>query len=68
MARDRHIAYSEDGQPAWFDELLDPHIDSKCPGTGVLVNTEQGWKTIEYHLAFHIPNDKVETVMVVINP
>ena len=50
--------YSPDGKMAWWDELLDTWM-GVCRGSGVLIQTEQGWKIKHYNLAVTIPNDKI---------
>ena len=57
LARDRHISLSADAHTAWFDELLDNKKYGECRGTGVLVNTSQGWKISQYHLTIPLPNE-----------
>ena len=56
--KNRHIMYSPDGKMAWWDELLDTWM-GVCRGSGVLIQTEQGWKIKHYNLAVTIPNDKI---------
>lgn len=55
---DRHIAYSEDGKLAWFDELLDTWM-GVCRASGVVVLTTEGWKIKHYHLSIAVPNEAV---------
>jgi hypothetical protein len=57
-AKERNITFSEDGQMAWFDELLDTWM-GVCRSTGVVVMTEDGWKLKYYHLSMAIPNEVV---------
>ncbi|TAA46906.1 nuclear transport factor 2 family protein [Corallincola spongiicola] len=52
----RHIDISEDGQFAWFDELLWNEKYGQCRGSGALIKTPTGWKILQYHLTFPIPN------------
>lgn len=54
---ERHVVVSTDGQTAWFDELLHSDKYGLCRSSGVLLNTEQGWKIAQYHLSFPIPNE-----------
>ena len=54
---ERHIYFSSGGDVAWFDELLDNNSLGLTRGTGVLINTEDGWKVSQYHLTIPIPND-----------
>jgi hypothetical protein len=54
---ERHVYVSEDGNTAWFDEMLWNETYGTCRGTGVLVLTVQGWRIAQYNLSFPIPND-----------
>jgi len=54
----RHIRVSDDGQLAWFDELLDTWM-GVCAGSGVLQRTAEGWKIKHYHLAVTVPNSLI---------
>jgi ketosteroid isomerase-like protein len=59
---DREVYFSKDGQTAWFEELLDtPHMGI-CRGSGVLTNTEEGWRIRHYDLALMVPNERMEAV------
>ena len=55
--RDRHVAFSADGDTAWFDELLDNAKYGECRGTGVLQRYGGEWKIEQYHLTIPMPND-----------
>jgi beta-lactamase class D len=61
MAIDRHVSLSEDGQLAWFDELLDTHM-GLCRGSGVLIKSGGEWKIAHYVLSATIPNDRMREV------
>ncbi|ASJ97439.1 nuclear transport factor 2 family protein [Shewanella marisflavi] len=39
-----------------FDEHLSSNSYGNCRGTGTLVLTDTGWKVLQYHLSFPIPN------------
>ena len=54
--RDRHIEVSDDGQTAWFDEMLDTPNMGVCRGSGVLVRSGGAWKIAQYNLSIAIPN------------
>ena len=54
---ERHVYVSEDGNTAWFDEMLWNEKYGTCRGTGVLVLTGDGWRIAQYNLTFPIPND-----------
>ena len=47
------------GDTAWFDETLLNESFGMTRGTGVLVNTEEGWKISQYHLTLPVPNDLI---------
>ena len=54
---ERHVFVSDDGQTAWFDELLWNEKYGTLRGTGVFVLTDGHWRIAQYNLAFPIPND-----------
>jgi hypothetical protein len=56
-ATERHVYVADDGNTAWFDEMLWNEKYGTCRGTGVLVLTDEGWRISQYNLAFPIPND-----------
>lgn len=45
------------GDVAWFEERLQHTRYGQARGTGVLVNTEGGWRVAQYNLTLPIPND-----------
>jgi ketosteroid isomerase-like protein len=53
----RHVTVSDDGQVAWFDELLDNAKYGECRGTGVLKKIASQWKIAQYNLTIPIPNE-----------
>ena len=55
--RDLHV--SNDGQYAWFSELLTTWMGT-CRGSGILLKTANGWKIQQYHLSVTVPNDLVK--------
>ena len=55
--RDRHITFSERGDVAWFDELLDSASYGVCRGSGVVQWRDGGWRVEQYNLSIPIPND-----------
>jgi hypothetical protein len=59
----RHITVGPGGQVAWFDELLDNEKYGTCRGSGVVVQTPQGWKIAQYNLSLPIPNAVVGEVI-----
>ncbi len=61
--RDRHISVAEFGGMAWFDELLDHDKYGVLRGSGVVARTEDGWKIMQYNLAFTVPNDDAPAVV-----
>lgn len=63
----RKVYISDDGTTAWFDEELDTPNLGPSRGSGVLVQTEKGWKIAHYNLAIPIPNSIVDDVVEQIN-
>lgn len=63
-ALERNIYFSESGDLAWFDELLDTWMGT-CRGSGVLVRSENTWKINHYVLSVCIPNDDMDKVITV---
>ena len=64
--RDRFVAFSDDGQTAWIDEVLNHEQYGVLRGTGVLVYDGQEWKIAQYSLTFLVPNEKAKSVVEVI--
>jgi ketosteroid isomerase-like protein len=61
-ASSRNIYLSDDGNIAWFDELLD-FSGGELRGSGVLQKTSDGWKIKHYVLSLPIPNEKFKNVV-----
>ncbi len=55
-ATQRHVAFSKDGQVAWFDEALDTPNMGPARGSGVLVRDGARWRIAQYNLSLPIPN------------
>jgi len=60
-ALERNIYVSENGETAWFDELLNTQMGI-CRGSGVLEKTQNAWKIKHYVLSIAIPNENVDEV------
>lgn len=45
------------GQVAWFEERLQHERYGETRGTGVLVETGDGWRVAQYNLTLPLPND-----------
>lgn len=58
----RNVSLSSDKSTAWFDEKLDTWMGT-CLGSGVLEHTPSGWKLAHYHLAFTVDNEKMDSVL-----
>jgi ketosteroid isomerase-like protein len=58
----RHIAFSPDGNVAWFDEDLQTPNLGPARGSGVLVKNPEGWKITQYNLSVPIPNALMKEV------
>lgn len=64
IMKSRHIYFSDDGNTAWFDEVLLNAKYGECRGTGVLINLGRGvWKISQYNLTVPIPNDLMVEVV-----
>ncbi|QDV07719.1 Alpha/beta hydrolase family protein [Planctomycetes bacterium Poly30] len=63
VASERHVYVSEDGQTAWFDELLDNSSYGVTRGTGVFVRGADRWRMAQYHLTIPVPNDLAKTLV-----
>jgi SnoaL-like domain len=61
-AAQRHVAFSPDGNVAWFDEDLQTPNLGPARGSGVLVKTPQAWKITQYNLSVPIPNSLMKEV------
>ena len=59
---ERNIYVAENGQFAWFDELLDTQM-KLCRGSGVLKKIDGQWKIAHYVLSIAIPNETVSKVI-----
>jgi len=55
----RYWEFSNNGEIAWFDELLETHMGI-CRGSGVLQKYENGWRIKQYNLALTLPNEKMK--------
>lgn len=58
----RNINMTPDGKSAWFDEVLLSESFGSSRGTGILINTNSGWKISQYHLTLPIPNGMVRDI------
>lgn len=58
----RHVAYSRDGNTAWFDEDLDTANLGPARGSGVLVKEGKTWRIVQYNLSVPIPNPMMRRV------
>jgi len=55
----RHFHASPDGKTYWFDEQLQTWM-GVCRGSGVIMETEAGWKLMHYNLAVTVPNAAIQ--------
>jgi hypothetical protein len=53
---DRIIMATTDGEVAWFSELLTTWM-GVCRGSGIVVQTPNGWRIAQYHLSVTVPNE-----------
>lgn len=61
-AVERHIFFNENGDTAWFDELLDTWM-GLCRGSGVLKKRGTEWKIAHYVLSIAVPNENVNELL-----
>jgi ketosteroid isomerase-like protein len=61
--KERHINFVDTGKVAFFDELLFSESYGNCRGTGVLINTKDGWKIAQYSLSVPMPNDLAKSLI-----
>ncbi len=53
---ERHITPTQASNIFFFDELLENKNYGRCRGSGLLINTKQGWKILQYNLSIPVPN------------
>ncbi len=53
---ERNISLLKAERVAFFDELLFSESYGICRGSGVLINTKEGWKISQYNLSIPMPN------------
>lgn len=59
----RHVSQTPVRHIVFFDELLENKSYGRCRGTGVLINTPQGWKILQYNLSIAVPNGVANEVV-----
>jgi ketosteroid isomerase-like protein len=57
VPRKRSVTLAEDGQTAWFDELLENSSYGECRGSGVLRLRDGAWLVEQYNLTIPVPNE-----------
>ena len=63
---EQNISISQDGETAFFDELLLNENYGQCRGSGMLRLTAQGWKIAQYNLSIPLPNALAKDVVATI--
>ncbi len=58
----RQLYWSDNQRVVWFEEMLDTQMGT-CRGSGVLVQTGDGWTLKHYDLAIMVPNELVKDFM-----
>lgn len=58
----RNVYFSDNGEVAWFDELLNTWMQL-CRGSGVLIKTPDGWRIKHYVLSVTVPNETIQGVI-----
>lgn len=65
-ANSRNVYLSDDGQFAWFDELVN-YGKGTLRGSGVLAKQNDVWKIKHYVLSLPVPNEKFKAVIEVLD-
>lgn len=69
VVKERHVAFSPQGDVAWFDEILDNKSYGICRGTGVLRKAGTAWLICQYQLTIPVPNELAARIVKLIrNP
>jgi ketosteroid isomerase-like protein len=63
---EQNISVSENGETAFFDELLSNENYGQCRGSGMLRLTAKGWKIAQYNLSIPLPNALAKDVVATI--
>ena len=63
VPRDRTLYFSDEGDVAWFDEMLDSPGGTVARGTGVLVRDADTWKVAQYNFSVPFPNSLWDTIL-----
>ena len=63
LVKKRNISLVENTKVAFFDEILENHKYGYCRGSGVLINTKDGWKISQYNLSLLVPNGVAKKVV-----
>ncbi len=58
----RIVYFTQNGQYAWFDELLDTWMGD-CRGSGILHKTAEGWRIEQYVLSMTVLNDLTKSYL-----
>lgn len=61
-AKKRGLAFSVDGNTAWFDETLETPNLGPARGSGVLVKEQGCWRIAQYNLSVPIPNALMDRI------
>lgn len=60
---ERNVDLSDDGNVAWFDEVVFSETNGRFRGTGVLVLQDGDWKIAHYAMSFLIFNENWQDVV-----
>lgn len=60
---ERNVAFSNDGNVAWFDEVVYSEANGRFRGTGVLVLNDGTWKIAHYAMSFLVFNENWQDVI-----
>lgn len=58
-----HVAFNDQRDTAWVDEILENEKYGTMRGTAVLVLDGENWKIAHYSLTFLVPNEKAGEVV-----
>jgi len=58
VPRERRVVFSDRGDIAWFDEVLDTWM-GPCRSTGVVLKQNDAWRIAHYQLSVTVPNDSI---------
>lgn len=67
VSEERYMDFSDDGNTAWFDEIMVNERWGRFRGTGVMIRMGSDWKLAHYSLTALVPNEQFEAVSDITN-